>query len=161
MICPDHEGLSAHLDGEDAGLPRDEIERHVESCPACRRTLQAMRAAQAALRAHPVPAMPRDLAERLSSLSPSPEGRAPLEGTGAGPFNRRSVMALAFAACLAIAVWSRREGILAARLELPADLLMAAHNQYALTMPLAPSERIMTEMPVRLAGSRFQERDVY
>ncbi len=163
MTCPDHEGLSAFLDEEDAGTPRDEIQRHVESCSACRRTLRAMRASQVAMSALSVPAMPEDLAERLSAMSLPTQGRPILEGIGAGFFNRRSVVALAFAACLVLAVWARREGFLVPRLELPADLLMAAHNQYALTMPLAPSEKIMAEMPIRLAGSSrsSQERDVY
>jgi len=53
--------LGELLDGELPPPLRDEVERHVEGCPACRRELQALRALAAALRPAPKASLPPGL----------------------------------------------------------------------------------------------------
>lgn len=164
--CPDRESLCAFADGE-AGTQEDILRRHAEHCVSCRRRLELIRASKAALGALPAPAMPRDLALRLAAMRPA--GPVPREaGHGmsrshlfAALRSRSSVAAMAVVACLALVLWVRQEGLLLARLDVPADLLIAAHHQYALTLPLSPQEKILSEMPVRLAGGWTEGRDVY
>jgi len=161
MSCPDAATLSAFVDEETDRRETRTVERHADGCPLCRRKLASMRAAKSALRALPVPPLPADLAAELASLGGGVERAGVLQVLREALFSRRTLAACALAACVVLMLWVRQAGLLVARLDVPADLLMAAHNQYALTMPLAPSEQILSEMPVRLAGGSQEERDVY
>ena len=59
MTCDDiRNALSARLDGEDPGLPGDELDRHLESCAACAAWLAGATAATRRVRLHA--AMPGD-----------------------------------------------------------------------------------------------------
>ncbi len=135
---PSFEDLSAYFDGEEGALAS-----HVDSCEACRETLSSLKADRQAIRAAWVaPAMPKDLLDPIAHSAPwwhafIPELRVPLLATAA--------------ACAALLLWSRGADWFGPRVEIPADLFVAAHNQYELTLPLAPTERILTEMPRGLA----------
>ncbi|MFH2203213.1 MAG: zf-HC2 domain-containing protein [Elusimicrobiota bacterium] len=161
MSCPKFDILSAYIDAETGGVQTRSVEAHVDECAACRRKLASMRAAKTALRELPVPALPADLAAELAALGGGVPRRGMLEVLRTALSMRNTVAAFALAAGIAFMLWVRQAGLLVPRLDVPADLLMAAHNQYALTMPLAPSEKILSEMPVRLAGGMAEERDVY
>ncbi|MFH1723569.1 MAG: zf-HC2 domain-containing protein [Elusimicrobiota bacterium] len=186
MNCPEFESLSAYIDGEAAPGEAGLVKTHLDGCARCRLTLRTLRTGKASLRALPVPAMPSDLRAVLGSLAPRPLGRgaqawkgsAPRRGPAATPeaggFWRtvvrevraglaHPVSALSFAAVASVALffWARGSGMLMPRLDLPADLLMAAHNQYALTVPLAPADKILTDLPRQLAAAGAEERDVY
>jgi hypothetical protein len=52
---PDHEQLSAYIDGELAGADRDDLEQHLTGCSDCSSTLRALRATVADMRALPSP----------------------------------------------------------------------------------------------------------
>ena len=88
-------------------------------------------------------------------------GRLPwLQALGAVVAPRAAAAALAVAVFLSVALWSRRTES-PAFVEVPVEFLTAAHEQYALTLPLAPSERIFADMPDQLAGSVSEARDVF
>jgi hypothetical protein len=55
-IHPDHEQLSAYIDGELTGDERDDLEQHLTGCSECSGTLRALRATVADMRALPAPA---------------------------------------------------------------------------------------------------------
>ena len=107
--------------------------------------------------------MPAELRESLREAAPpaEPFWAAPLRELRAGLSHRGSVVTFAVVGSLALLLWGRSSGWLQPRLEVPVDLLVAAHNQYVLTMPLAPAEKIQAELPVVLAGDAVEERDVY
>ena len=157
MICSDKELLSAYLDGETNRSQSDAVRLHLEGCAGCRTSLAAMKSSKKSLASLAVPSIPPELAAALSGMARSvqtPYAAAP-------PSARGKILSAALAACLALVFWARHEGFFVVRLDIPADLLIAAHNQYALTVPLAPAEKIMAEMPVRLAGEWRGDRDVY
>ncbi|WP_460960655.1 zf-HC2 domain-containing protein [Parasphingorhabdus pacifica] len=67
--------VSARLDGEDGGDPEDEVDAHLEQCPACR-TWQAEAAALTrGLRVHPAVATP-DLVEAVLRTEALPKRRS-------------------------------------------------------------------------------------
>lgn len=164
MTCLDPQVLSAYMDKEATPIEEASVVDHLQSCRACHTRLESMKAARSALKTFSVPAMPPDLAVRLAAMQPMPPVRSSAWAVFLGGVTARSSMVtLALAACLAVAFWVKQSGMLVERVDLPADLLTAAHNQYALTMPLAPAEKILSDMPVRLAGGLLMdgERDVY
>ncbi len=158
MSCPDFEALSAFADGESPAAERASIDRHLSDCAACRRTVESIAAERRALSGMAVPPMPADLKSSLEAMIPEsePAWRAHLRIL----FSPRFAVAAA-AACVALLLWTWRAGVFAPRLELPAEFLAAAHNQYALSLRLAPSEKIMTEMPAQLSAGIPGGRDVY
>jgi hypothetical protein len=147
---PSFESLSAFFDGEP---DREGIANHAQACADCRALLRSFEAERAVIRsAWKAPAMPEDLRTALLDAIPSEGSPEP----GLWEQLRRSLRGpapavAAAAACLALALWARGTGLFGSRVEIPADLFVAAHNQYELTLPLAPKERIMTEIPRGLA----------
>ncbi|PCI31451.1 MAG: hypothetical protein COB53_13165 [Elusimicrobia bacterium] len=149
---PSFEDLSAHFDGEATGLAP-----HLQSCTRCREVVASLEADRAAIKgAWTTPAMPGTLSDLI------PESTPWWSRLVVGW--RVPVLALT-AACVALLLWNQREMPVQPRLEIPLELFIAAHNQYELTLPLAPTERILTEMPRGLAVSfehgQEKKNDVY
>ncbi|HBL17958.1 MAG: hypothetical protein A2X36_06575 [Elusimicrobia bacterium GWA2_69_24] len=158
MNCPDFEVISAYSDGEATPEEVRVVAAHVRECESCFLRLRSVESAKLALRRVPAPRLPRDLRRTLLEAGPGlGDGRAAwrrfLEELRAGLLHPASVFSIGAAVVAAFLFWGRNEGLLTPRIELPADLLVAAHNQYALTLPLAPTERILTEMPDQIAAS--------
>ncbi len=61
---PSYERLSRFSDGDLEARGARSVARHLETCSPCRREIQIMRDAEAALREVPIPRMPEDLFER-------------------------------------------------------------------------------------------------
>lgn len=148
---PSFEDLSAFFDGEEASA---EVRRHADGCPECRRTLASFGAGRAALRgAWTAPPAGEEFLESLRGAVPERPGAAArllesLRASLRGP----APVAAAAAACVALFLWARGAGLFGERIVIPEELFVAAHNQYELTLPLAPKERILTEMPRGLAA---------
>jgi len=157
VSCPDFELLSAHADGESTAGERVFLEKHLPSCSRCRETLQGLRAEKAGLRRLPLPPVPEALLADLESMAagyrPCAEGiwARFFAELRAGLRHPAAVFALAAAVCLGLVLWGRGRGLLTPHLDVSVDVLTAAHGQYELTLPLAPSERILSEMPQQLA----------
>src|SRR5258708_34162490 len=96
------EQLSAFLDGELSEGERIALERHLQGCAACQRSLAELRQVRALLRTLPVPALPRSFTlpdsgavpetprppprrPAASAPRPRPAGAAQREGTLAPP----------------------------------------------------------------------------
>ena len=165
MRCPTNEQWSAYADREagpgEAGL----LEAHLAGCEACRLTLRSLKAVKRALAAEPAPAMPADLLESLrrgireSRPEPEERGWSVLGGW------LRPAAALSFAAAaLLLVFWLRRPAPEPPQAKVQsgsADVLLAAHDRFAMTIPLASTEVIVSEERVQLARGPEEGRDVY
>jgi len=152
MNCPDKEALSAYLDGETGGSESAALAGHLEGCGLCRARLKTLRAVKAAVSAAvQAPPMPADLRRALQDMIPRP---APwwrrLLGEGAGPLRPAAAVSFCLAAALALVWAARHRPGRSSRDELPVEMLLAAHSQYELTMPLAPEERIVADLAAQL-----------
>lgn len=79
MTCPKSDAfVHAFVDGELAGLDRDEFERHLRDCAECARTARLLARFKAAVRVSlPRPAVPQSLRRRLDvalGAAPAPAG---------------------------------------------------------------------------------------
>lgn len=161
MSCPGPERLNAFVDREGGAQELAEVSAHLAACPGCRRSARALAAAKRAVAGLPSPAMPAELRAALGNLAararrePAPEGWAPAwRAALRTPSFGVSFAAAALAACL---LWLRGQELGPAQVEVPVDLLMAAHQQYALTLPLSAPEELMSAMPERLAAAGGEE----
>jgi len=59
-MCPDARTLSAYFDGEITENRREEMDRHIAECPACRATLREFEAQRRYLRSAAAPGLPGD-----------------------------------------------------------------------------------------------------
>jgi len=110
---PPDDALSAHLDGETAGIERSAIEDHLRSCAACTRLLEDLGRLAEAGAAEPIPPVPAQLESRI---------RDQVRGMARGIAGRRSrrpawfapfPLAAAASAVLAVgALWVMRHEIL-------------------------------------------------
>jgi len=118
-----HDLLSALPDGELTAPEREQVDRHLAGCPACRDRLEDLRRLSAATAADPVPPVPADLASRIrgridQATRPMDAGAiAPSAAYGSGhrPF-RLSPLALGAAASflvavIAVAIWQANRGL--------------------------------------------------
>ncbi len=104
-VCPEPLRLAEWVDGEARESEAPSLSAHVDACAQCRAQLEALRAAQAALAALPLPA--RDSAFTAAVLERvRPARRAPLWA---------AVGALAMAAALVVVVVDRDSGTFTAR----------------------------------------------
>lgn len=144
MKCPDDELLSAYADREAGLLERFRVRRHAASCPRCRAGLKLASRMKAELAAAPVPAMPEALARALEGMLPV--GPGPVPARSARPLSA----ALAFAAaCAALLMLARRDRTPAAE-DVALDELVAAHESYSGTLPLAQAGTLLAELPEEL-----------
>lgn len=160
--CPDHETLSAFADGEARPWEAAAARRHEQGCAACRARLASLRAAKAALAGYQAPEMPAELRASLRRLA-RPARRSLISRLSglASPRARPAGAAALAAACWALLLWARDAGLLRRPIGLPAEVLAAAHYQYALTLPLAPAEDLSSELPPALASADAEGADVY
>ncbi|OIO11971.1 MAG: hypothetical protein AUJ52_01155 [Elusimicrobia bacterium CG1_02_63_36] len=148
---PSFEALSALFDGEESS---EETRRHAADCPACLLTLKSFEEERRALRgAWTVsPAGEPFLAALADAVRERPSVLRMLADQMRESLRGPAPVAATAAACLALLFWARSSGLFGIRVEIPEELFVAAHNQYELTLPLAPKERILTEMPRGLAA---------
>jgi anti-sigma factor RsiW len=150
MTCPDKELLSAFADGELASSEAHGVEDHLKECGRCRSRVKTLRALKAAVSAAaPSPAMPEDLRRVLQGMAARPAAsgwKRFFHELGAGWAGAATAAAFSLAAVLAV-VWVVRQRPPDRQEELPLEMLLAAHNQYARTMPLAPEEGLVAGMP--------------
>jgi len=156
MSCLDPELLSAYADREAGAEEASRVEAHLDSCPRCRTSLRVIRGLKTGLRDQTAPPMPAGLQASLERLIPgSPEPVAGTGGLGSWLDAFRGCRgwrpALGLAAACSLLVFVLRLG-LGRPDAVPVDLLLAAHNRYAVTLPLAETERILSELPLQLAS---------
>jgi anti-sigma factor RsiW len=157
--CPGSEGLSAYFDCRCGAEEAKGIESHLRGCSCCRLRLRSMGACRSALRAAPVPAMPEGLARALRKMAAGQEGHA-VPGVLWPRLRFAFALSAAAAFLIGFGFWVKISGVFLPKIDVPVDLVAAAHNQYALTMPLAPVEEIAAEMPAQLARAG-EGTDVY
>ncbi|MBI3296795.1 MAG: zf-HC2 domain-containing protein [Elusimicrobia bacterium] len=163
MSCPSFETLSAYADREASPAETALLAAHAPACPACSRMLALIAAERRSLSALPVPSMPPDLTASLLALTARrPWWETLLSELRAGFAQPTGAVAAAALAVVAVLVWGRREPPPAAvaELEVPVEVLMAAHRRYALSMPLTPPESAPPPAQLQVAGLAA-ERDVY
>ncbi|MFA5139303.1 MAG: zf-HC2 domain-containing protein [Elusimicrobiota bacterium] len=167
MRCPDNEQWSAYADREAEPEEARSLEAHLSGCEVCRLTLRSLRAAKRVLGAEPVPAMPADLRRSLRrsirDMRPAPDERSWRILLG-GWLRPAAAFSLAAAALLFV-LWMKRPVPRPTEAQaVPADLLLAAHDRFAMTIPLASAEVIVSAERPLLAGAASREeegRDVY
>lgn len=147
---PSFESLSAYFDGETPSA--EKIRAHLDACGRCRGVLASLEAERRAIRAAwTAPEIPEELNRSLLRVaSAPPPWWKSLRSALRGGLRLPAALAAA-AACLALVLWGRGAGWFGPRVVIPSELFVAAHNQYELTLPLAPTEKILTEMPRGLA----------
>ncbi len=159
--CPPFELLSAYFDRAADPAETALMKTHLEACPACGRKLRSLQAAKTALAALPVPAMPPGLDGSLLALvNRRPWWRRVVDELAAGLSQPSGVLAAAALAAALLFVWTKSGPRELPELEVPAEVLMAAHRRYALTLPLGAAESAPPEAPVQLAAGP-EARDVY
>ena len=155
MKCrQDRNVLSAYIDGELEPGQTAELKRHLESCSSCRAETQAFSTLKTAIAGLPLPVSPSDLTQSLldeaARAFPSPWRRMVSGITS--PFREPSAryasaaIAAAGLAVLAVAIASRLR-----TQTVSIDLMLAAHDEYALSRPLAPEEMIYSRLGRQLA----------
>ncbi|HVE14060.1 MAG TPA: hypothetical protein VNI01_11740 [Elusimicrobiota bacterium] len=161
MSCLSWEEVCDSLHGEGGASFLERARAHLSGCAAC--SAEAGSAERTRLRAEllPVPPMPRELRAALVAMAREadaarrPGWRERLAAAGLAP----AALAAA-AAAAALFLGARGPAPLEAKIEVPLDLLIAAHQQYARTLPLSAPDELETRMPDQLAGATG-ERDVF
>lgn len=141
MNCIEGEVLSAYADGECVSAEREAVEKHLPACADCRARLAELRALKAAAAsAFPSPSLSPALARAL--LAPGARRRGWGDALAALRESLlRPAAGFAFAAAaLALGVWFTRADEPLGAPELPVELLLSAHEDYARTLPLAARE---------------------
>lgn len=164
MSCPDFETLSAFSDGQATPAEAAALAAHLPGCRACSAALAGLGEAKRALSGYAVPPAPAGLAEDiLAAAGLRPWWRVLLEEFSAGllqPAGAVAAAAVVLAAVFALSGRRAPAALAEAPVEVPAEVLTAAHRRYALSMPLAPVESVPPPVYPRLAGGP-EERDVY
>jgi len=143
------ESLTAYADGRASEAEAREVSRHLEGCGACARELRWMKAGKAALGALPRPALPPELRAALLKEAAKRRG-SPLRGFWAWLASPRvgAPVGLAFAAAAALLMLRHYRGAE----EIPLEDMLAAHEEYALTMPAAAQDVLYLQLGVRVEG---------
>ena len=159
MSCDNfEEKISAFVDRELNEVETAEVSAHLETCAGCRGEVRLLEKMKSAARGISGPPMPDSLRQALLAQARKSQRREAfsLWGWLAAQWRVPSIRygaASAFAAAsIVFAVFSsgRNE-------ELPLDVLLAAHDQYSMTMPLAPAETVLARLPERMDSA--QESD--
>lgn len=152
MSCQEMEELlSAYVDRQASGEEEAAVARHLEYCGDCRREVRLLGAIKRGVGRVPSPVIPQDLraallgeARRVEALSRRGLWRR-LAREWSAVFGKPLGwgLAAAFAAAgVAIVVRISSPGD-----EIPLEVMLAAHDEYAMTMPLAPRELILSDLP--------------
>ena len=153
MNCPSFESLSAFADHESSGEEAAAVRAHLAVCPACSRSLRAVEAARRALSSLPVPDAPAGFADSiLAGVRPEPWWRRLLAEVRAGVLQPAGAVAAVGVAAAALLVWTHRGAVPSAELEVPAEVLLSAHERFLRTMPLAPAEAEPPAPALTLSG---------
>ncbi len=155
--CLEKELLSAYIDREATPAEERRVQLHLADCEGCRRALRLLGRLKVAVRSQPVPPLPADLRASLEGMAVSvrkPTGwRAFWEFALVLPGRRMSyAAAAALAGALCVLAWRQRSATV-----IPVEVILAAHNQYALTMPLAAREKIMSDLPIQISYGGGEE----
>lgn len=181
--CPSRELLSAYVDREANPSEERRVGLHLADCSACRAQVRALTRLKVSVRNQPLPAMPAELRKELLAAARAADRERELER--AGPFDLLrsgawlealsrllplraygpgwAAAAAALLVAIGLGAWRVTR---AAGTPVPVDFILAAHNQYVRTMPVAPTEKIMAELPVQISYAAPEEagdapRDVY
>lgn len=171
MTCPPFDTLSAYVDRQAAPEEAAALAAHLPACAACSASLAALGSARRALAAYSVPPAPVDLAARILAAASvqseagtyRPWWRRFFDELAAGlaqPAGAFAAAALALAVFFAWRAPGAGPELAEAPLEVPVEVLTAAHRRYALSMPLAPVESAEPAALLHLAGGP-EVRDVY
>lgn len=158
---PAFETLSAYADGAATPAESAALAAHLPSCPACAARLRQIRALARALASSPVPAAPRGLADAILARAPRPSLFARLlDELSAGLSQPAGALAAAALAGVLVFAWTRRGAEAPRPMEVPVEVLAAAHRRYQGAMPLSPREALTPPPEAQLAGGP-EVRDVY
>lgn len=144
MPCEAYEEtISALIDEEASPSEQVRLRDHLAGCVPCRRYVEILKGFKSVSGAAPALAMPDDLRRRLIGEARRLQAAAQrpsiwnwkLVGYGAAS-------ALAFASLLL--VYQAKNS---SKDDVPLDVLLAAHNRYAMTMPLAGHEKVLADIP--------------
>lgn len=149
MRCEDlDELLSAAADDELSAQEAASLEGHLRSCRRCRSRAKLLGAMKRAVRRAPASGLPEDVKNALLAEARKADARFPdpAPALPAGPVWRRpaswgAAAMFAAGAVLAVWVWRGRAAVI------PIDMMLAAHDEYALTMPLAQSAQVTPFTP--------------
>lgn len=164
MNCPPFDTLSAFADARTAPEETATTAEHLRACASCAASFAELGAARRALAGYAVPPAPAGLAAGiLHAAGRRPRWRTFLDELAAGLAQPAGAVAMAALALAFYFAW--RAPIPAVEtaevpLEVPVEVLTAAHRRYALSMPLAPVESIRPPVLLKLAGGP-EVRDVY
>lgn len=149
MDCMDHDVLSAYVDAEATFLELVRVRFHLYHCSRCRESVRVMTKMKERLRRQGVPPMPAELRRSLEEMVPEPKRvERPLYRSPALGFS------LACCAVLALILWQRKGADFD---EVPLDMILAAHHQYSLTLPLAETGNILAVLPGEMPDSEDKE----
>ncbi|MBI4387368.1 MAG: zf-HC2 domain-containing protein [Elusimicrobia bacterium] len=152
MSCEPEDVLSAYADGELDPARRARVDAHVSGCGSCKTTVRLFARFKEGLRSEAAPEMPASLRRSLEEMvgaRDAPTGWLDRLASSNFVWRRAVVAALCACAVLAAALW---RGSVFGDVEVPMDLVLAAHDRYALTMPLASQETILARLPVGIAA---------
>lgn len=165
MTCPPFEALSAYADGQADAAEAAATKAHLAGCAACSASLASLGSARRALAAYAVPPAPAGLAARILAHAADrrPWWQVFFDELSAGlaqPAGAAALAAVALAVFFALRGPAVPVATAEAEVEVPAEVLTAAHRRYALSMPLAPVESARPAAERLLAGVP-EEHDVY
>ncbi len=136
----DEELLTAFADGAATSDEAARVSRHLESCADCARELRWLKAGKAALAALPRPALPPELrAVLMNEAKKRQRTRLKEFLSWLTEASLPRGLGLAFAAATVFLLAGRSE-------EVPLEDLLAAHEEYAATLPAAPRESSFWEV---------------
>lgn len=170
--CPSPDLLSAYVDREASPAEERRVGVHLAGCGSCREGVRALARLKLSVRNQPAPPMPADFKRELLAAARATDAEVRRElgreaarreaadwlGALAGAFGHARGWAAA-AALLALAGAGGWRLTRPAAVPLPVGFILAAHNQYVRTMPLAPTEKILSELPVQISWAPAEEDD--
>lgn len=144
MPCEAFEDLlSAFIDGEAAASEAARAREHLAGCRSCRRHVEILQAMKAASRNDSLPKMPEDLRRTLLTEARRRDAARQRPSLWSWrPLRYGLASALACASLLVVVAVRQSH-----KDEVPIDVLLAAHNRYAMSMPLAGNEKVLSDLP--------------
>jgi anti-sigma factor RsiW len=119
--------VQAYIDGELAGIDREQVQRHLGSCETCSRSCLLLGRFKAAVRAHlPRPPVPSDLRQRLRFALDRAEGAPGRRWAAWSSYPRLVPAAVAAVLLVGIMIHTRRQSM----------VLSQAQRSYQAEMPM-------------------------